>query len=64
MTPLLEDTTGEELSVIDIQAQNDGTTGLIAKGKKERVWDLKLGQVEDEDFVYISEAGWTTLASA
>lgn len=64
MTPLLAGTEGQEVYAIDTQTQMDGTAALIAKGKKERVWSLQLGQLEDEDFLYITEAGWKTISSA
>lgn len=63
MTPLLADTQGEEVYVIS-QCGAPGNTYLCDQAEKEMVWRLKEGQVEDEDFFFITEDGWNALASA
>lgn len=64
MSPLLEDTEGEEVYVIETQAMKNGEVSYAPKGKRERVWLLKAGLQELDDFGFISEEGWKTISSA
>lgn len=67
MSSLIADSSpaeGEEVYIPEQNVQADGGTALSPKGRKERFWSLKSGQVEDEDFLYITESGWKSLSSA
>jgi ubiquitin carboxyl-terminal hydrolase 4/11/15 len=65
MSSLVQDTEGEEVRVIATREDLDGPGFFLhhMEPRKERMWKLKAGLVEDEDFIYISEEGWNKIAT-
>lgn len=61
MASLVDSEQGEEVWVMDTDSNADETF-LVPKGKQEKIWRLKNGLGEDDDFVYISEPGWRRVA--
>jgi hypothetical protein len=62
LTPFLKDEQGEEVYVIETEDLSD-VTSLVPKGKKKRIWAVKDGLLENDDFVFVSSDGWQKLLS-
>ena len=63
MAPLVQSLKGQETMAIQTAIGGDGEAKLEAIGSRSRVWKLKEGLSEDEDFMYLSEEGWEKLVS-
>lgn len=61
LTGLVESVEGDDVYVIQTAAQSDGFLRLAGNAGKERFWTLKDGLVEDEDFLFIHQSGWTKI---
>ena len=60
LSPLLKDPQGQEVYIISTESSG-GKTVLLPKWRKDRVWAVKDGLTENEDFVFISTLGWDKL---
>ena len=48
---------------IDTALDPNHEINLVPRGTQERVWALREGLSEDEDFMYLSEDGWLKLVA-
>lgn len=62
MSSLVQDVQGEEIFVIST-LDSEGKPSLHHTAEKQRVWKLKAGLSEDEDYTYISEEGWNKVVA-
>jgi hypothetical protein len=59
MTGLVETTEADQVHVIQTSIMPDGSRALSTEYRKaEPYWTLRDGLVEDDDFLFIHEAGW------
>ena len=59
---LLKEDRGEEVFLIDTK-HSAGQNSLGPGGRKEMIWTVKDGLVENEDFIFVSSQGWDKLIS-
>lgn len=62
MSSLVENVQGEEIFVIST-LDSEGKPSLHHTAEKQRVWKLKAGLSEDDDYTYISEEGWNKVVA-
>ena len=59
---LIKDQEGEEVFIIETEVSSTGRS-LVPEGRRDRIWPVKDGLLENEDFVFVSSEGWNKLLS-
>ncbi|EIW72145.1 hypothetical protein TREMEDRAFT_36466 [Tremella mesenterica DSM 1558] len=61
LTELIEDIEGQEVFTLYNDTIGSPSTRMTFKGTKTRIWQLKDGLLEQDDFIYVSAEGWGKL---
>lgn len=61
LSKLIADPAGQSVYTITTELDASGKADLTEKGREEILWQVRAGLVEDEEFKFVSEAGWKLL---